>query len=53
MFKLAILKHQRAKKKLYQKTAEVLGQEFVITYSLDNAENQDLFYEMFQLNLQT
>ena len=50
MFKHAQLKHQREKNELNQKTAEVLGHEFVLTYSLDNAEAQDLFYEMFQLN---
>lgn len=48
MFGFKKLEHQLEKDRLYQKTAEILGDEFVITYSLDNAESQDLFFKMFQ-----
>lgn len=52
MVKLLQEKHRLKKQELYQKTAEILGQEFVITYSLENAENTDLFYKMFKVNFE-
>lgn len=36
---------------LYQKTAEKVGDEFVVQYSFENAQQNDLFWQMFQINL--
>lgn len=41
---------QKHKAELYQKTVSMVGSEFVLTYSFDNAEKEDLFWQMFQMN---
>lgn len=46
-----VLQHHRAEENCLNSTASVLGQDFTITYSLENAEKEDLFWEMHQLNV--
>ena len=50
MVKLLKERHQRDKERFHQQTCTMLGDEFVQTYTLDFAENNDLFLEMHQLN---
>lgn len=46
-----MLKHRNEKENFITQTANQIGFDFVNTYSLDNAEKEDLFWQMNQLNL--